>query len=37
MKNTLTRTKKSSNIITRLFRNFVSDNATTRKKEGVLQ
>ena len=36
MKNTLTRTKKSSNIITRLFRNFVSDNATTRKKEGVL-
>ena len=36
MKKRLTRNKKSSNIITRLFRNFVSDNATTRKKEGVL-
>ena len=36
MKKRLTRNKKSSNIITRLFRNFVSNNATTRKKEGVL-
>lgn len=36
MKNTLTRLKKSSNILTRLFRSFASDNATTRKKEGVI-
>lgn len=36
MKNTLTRSKKSSNILTRLFRSFASDNATTRKKEGVI-
>lgn len=36
MKNTLTRTNKSSNILTRLFRSFASDNATTRKKEGVI-
>lgn len=36
MKNTLTRTKKSSNILTRLFRNLFSNNATTRKNEGVI-
>jgi len=35
MKNTLTRTKNSSNILTRLFRSFASDNTTTRK-EGVV-
>ena len=37
MKKRLTRNKKSSNIITRLFRNFVSNNTTTtRTKEGVI-
>jgi hypothetical protein len=37
MKKRLTRNKKSSNIITRLFRNFVSNNTTTtRKQEGVI-
>jgi hypothetical protein len=36
MKNTLTRIKNSSNILTRLFRSFASDNTTTRKQEGVI-
>jgi hypothetical protein len=36
MKKRLTRNKKSSNIITRLFRNFVSNNTTTTKNEGVI-
>ncbi len=35
MKKRLTRIKNSSNILTRLFRSFASDNTTTRK-EGVV-
>jgi hypothetical protein len=36
MKKILTRAKKSSNILQRLFGSFASNNATTRKKEGVI-